>query len=336
MRTPVGLDTSSGPEQDVHRPPGPSPRRLGARRAPLLGMRGRRAILPWVLLTPALTVIGLLLLFPLGRIVWLSFREYRLRNLVSGESDFVGLDNYLTLLTDQYLWQVAMLNTVVFAAVAVSTTIVVGTLVALLLSTLNPVLRIFVVSCIMVAWAMPAVSGTYVWLWIFDVDSGVVAQALTSMGLVDPSGYNWFADRLFFYAIVTLNVVHGGFPFVAVTVLAGLLTVPRELHEAARIDGAGAWKRFWHVTFPVLRPVFAVVTVLSTIWDFKVFAQIYLMPGGDVGGSRMLNLGVWSYVRSFGHNDYGLGSAIAVLLTMLLLVVTVFYLRALFREDGLR
>jgi N,N'-diacetylchitobiose transport system permease protein len=289
-----------------------------------------------VLLAPALTVIGLLLLFPLGRILWLSFRDFKLRNLMSGESEFIGLDNYVALLTDPYLWQVAMVNTVVFAVVAVLTTIVVGTLVALLLSTLSTVPRLVVVSCIMVAWAMPAVSGTYVWVWIFDVDNGVVAQALTSLGLLDPSGHNWFADRLFFYAIVALNVVHGGFPFVAVTVLAGLLTVPAELHEAARIDGAGAWKRFWHVTFPVLRPVFAVVTVLSTIWDFKVFAQIYLMPGGDVGGSDMLNLGVWSYVRSFGHNDYGLGAAIAVLLTLLLLVVTVFYLRALFREDGLR
>ncbi|MEE2052011.1 sugar ABC transporter permease [Nocardiopsis tropica] len=301
-----------------------------------MGRRARRTLLPWVLLAPALTVIGLLLLFPLGRILWLSFRDFKLRNLMSGESEFIGLDNYVALLTDPYLWQVAMVNTVVFAVVAVLTTIVVGTLVALLLSTLSTVPRLVVVSCIMVAWAMPAVSGTYVWVWIFDVDNGVVAQALTSLGLLDPSGHNWFADRLFFYAIVTLNVVHGGFPFVAVTVLAGLLTVPAELHEAARIDGAGAWKRFWHVTFPVLRPVFAVVTVLSTIWDFKVFAQIYLMPGGDVGGSDMLNLGVWSYVRSFGHNDYGLGAAIAVLLTLLLLVVTVFYLRALFREDGLR
>jgi N,N'-diacetylchitobiose transport system permease protein len=337
VRTPVGLDTSDGPGPEARRSAEPSSRRPGPRRrAPLLGLRGRRALLPWVLLAPALTVIGLLLLLPLGRIVWLSFRDYQLRNLVSGESDFVGFDNYAALLTDPYLWRVALLNTVTFAVVAVVTTIVLGTLVALLLSTLRPVPRVIVVSCIMVAWAMPAVSGTYVWIWIFDVDNGVVAQALTAMGLLDPSGHNWFADRLFFYSIVTLNVVHGGFPFVAVTVLAGLLTVPGELHEAARIDGAGAWKRFWNVTFPVLRPVFAVVTVLSTIWDFKVFAQIYLMPGGDVGGSQMLNLGVWSYVRSFGHNDYGLGSAIAVMLTLLLLVVTVFYLRALFREDELR
>ena len=301
----------------------------------MMSMRGRRAALPWLLLTPPLLVIGALLLFPLGRIVWLSMRDYHLSNLVSGESEFIGFDNYITLLTDPYLWNVALLNTVVFAFVAVVTTVVLGTLVALLLVNLKVVPRVIVTSCIMVAWAMPVVSGTYVWIWIFDVDQGVIAQALMSMGVVDAGGYNWFADRFWFYAIVTLNIVHSGFPFVAVTVLAGLLTVPKELQEAALIDGAGPWKRFWHVTFPVLRPVFAVVTILSTIWDFKVFAQIYLMPGGDVGGSQMLNLGVWAYVRSFGHNDYGMGSAVAVVLTLLLLSITIVYLRSLFKDDEL-
>ncbi|MET9783047.1 carbohydrate ABC transporter permease [Nocardiopsis alba] len=313
-----------------------TPTRERSGRAPLLSMRGRRTLLPWVLLAPPLGVIGILLLFPIGRIVWLSFRDFRLANLVSGESEFIGLRHYVDLLSDPYLWRVVLVNTVLFALVAVVLTIVFGTLVALLLSTLGSVARVVVVSCIMVAWAMPAVSGTYVWIWIFDVDQGVVAQALMSLGVVEPSGHNWFADRFWFYAIVTLNIVHSGFPFVAVTVLAGLLTVPKELYEAARIDGASAWKRFWHVTFPTLRPVFAVVTVLSTIWDFKVFAQIYLMPGGDVGGSQMLNLGVWSYIQSFGQNDFGKGSAIAVMLTLLLLVVTLVYLRALFREDELR
>ena len=313
-----------------------TPTRERSGRAPLLSMRGRRTLLPWVLLVPPLGVIGILLLFPIGRIVWLSFRDFRLANLVSGESEFIGLGHYVDLLTDPYLWRVVLVNTVLFALVAVVLTIVFGTLVALLLSTLGSVARVVVVSCIMVAWAMPAVSGTYVWIWIFDVDQGVVAQALMSLGVVEPSGHNWFADRFWFYAIVTLNIVHSGFPFVAVTVLAGLLTVPKELYEAARIDGAGAWKRFWNVTFPTLRTVFAVVTVLSTIWDFKVFAQIYLMPGGDVGGSQMLNLGVWSYIQSFGQNDFGKGSAIAVMLTLLLLVVTLVYLRALFREDELR
>jgi N,N'-diacetylchitobiose transport system permease protein len=160
-------------------------------------------------------------------------------------------------------------------------------------------------------------------------------QVLGAFGLVDPATWNPFADRLTFYAVAALNVVHHGFPFVALTVLAGLLTVPREITEAAVVDGAGAWRRFWSVTFPMLRPVFAVVTVLSTIWDFKVFTQIYLMPGGDGVNRSVLNLGTWSYVESFAQNRYGLGAAIAVVLTALLLVVTVAYLRLLFREEEL-
>lgn len=268
--------------------------------------------------------------------LWLSVQDYGLDNVVSGRPDYIGLDNYAQVLGDRYLWTVALPNTVVFAAVAVAGTVVLGTLVALLLATLRPPARTAVLGCVLVAWAMPAVSGTYVWVWIFDVDGGLVRQGLEAVGAVGPEGYNWFTDRLAFYAIATLNVVHHGFPFVAVTVLAGLLTVPRELHEAALLDGAGAWQRFWNVTVPTIRPVFAVVTILSTIWDFKVFAQVYLMPGGSGGNRDVLNLGVWSYMQSFSQQSYGLGSAIAVLLTLMLLAVTVVYLRALFRDEELR
>ncbi|MFD0772985.1 carbohydrate ABC transporter permease, partial [Streptomonospora algeriensis] len=305
-------------------------------RRPRLSARTRRRWLPWTLLAPALAVIATLLLLPLTRVVWLSVQDYGLDNVVSGRSDYIGLDNYTRLLTDRYLWTVALPNTAVFALAAVAGTVAFGTLVALLLNTLSRIARTAVLGCIMIAWAMPAVSGTYVWVWIFDVDDGPVRRLLQAAGIVGPEGFNWFAERSTFYTIAALNVIHHGFPFVAVTVLAGLLTVPRELHEAALLDGAGAWQRFRHVTVPTIRPVFAVVTILSTIWDFKVFAQVYLMPGGSGGNRDVLNLGVWSYVRSFANQSYGLGSAIAVLLTLMLLAITVGYLRALFRDEELR
>jgi N,N'-diacetylchitobiose transport system permease protein len=106
--------------------------------------------------------------------------------------------------------------------------------------------------------------------------------------------------------------------------------------EAATIDGAGGWRRFRHVIAPMLTPVFAVVTILSTIWDFKVFVQIYLMPGGSGVNREVLNLATWSYVTAFGQgNNFSLGAAIAVSLTVVLLLVTVVYLRFLFREEQL-
>jgi N,N'-diacetylchitobiose transport system permease protein len=291
--------------------------------------------LPWLLMAPALVVLAGLLLYPLYRVGALSFQDFGLRELVTGETSWVGLDNFRAVLTDSLLWHTALPNTVVFAAATVSLTVVVGTLVALLLFRLGPWPRGILTTAIMVAWAMPAVTGTYVWVYLFDARDGAVMHLLSGLGLVDPDTTNWFTERLPFYAIATLNVVHHGFPFVAVTVLAGLMTVPQDMLEAAALDGAGAWRRFWFVTAPTLKPVFAVVTILSTIWDFKVFTQVYLMPGGAGSNREVLNLGTWSYITALSQNAYGLGAAIAVLLTLLLLAITMVYLRTLFKQEEL-
>lgn len=308
------------------------PRRATVREG-LRRRRRRQRLAPWLLLAPALVILATLLFWPLVRMVDLSLQDYGLRELNRKESNYVGLDNYKSILTDDYLWSTVLPNTIGFAVAAVTCTVVVGTLVALFLYRLSPLVRTLCSSAIMVAWAMPAVTGTYVWVWLFDPTNGLVAKVLAGLGWIDPTQLNWFAERLSFYAIVLLNVVHHGFPFVAVTVLAGLMTIPTELYEAAEMDGASSARQFWSITLPMLRPVFAVVTILSTIWDFKVFAQIYLMPGGDGGNRDVFNLGVWSYIESFAQHKYGYGSAIAVLLTLALLCITIIYLRTLFRED---
>ncbi|WP_219092744.1 carbohydrate ABC transporter permease, partial [Streptomyces sp. JJ38] len=295
--------------------------------------RRRARARPWILLAPALLAVGALLLWPLGRVVWMSFQDYGLREIVSGRTNFNGADNYTEILGTSYLWTTVLPNTVVFAAVCVTLTVALGTLVALLLQRLGPLWRNITASTIMMAWAMPAVTGTYVWIWLFDPLDGAVAGLLGGLGLIDPAETNWFTGRLTFYAIATLNVVHHGFPFVAVTVFAGLLTIPRELTEAGIVDGASAWQRFWTITVPSIKPVFLVVVILSTIWDFKVFVQLYLMPGGNGANPDVLNLGVWSYVESFAQRQYGMGAAIAVLLTLLLLGITVGYVRALFADN---
>ncbi len=291
---------------------------------------------PWLLLAGPLIVIGGLLLYPIFRVTYLSFHRYGLKEIISGHPVFIGLDNYREVLGGSYLWKTVLPNTVVFAFVAVVGTIVLGTLVALLLLRVGPRVRAAIIAAALLAWALPAVTGTYVWVWIFDPDSGIVRKFLQWVGLLGPDGFNWFTERLSFYAIASLNVIHHGYPFIAITIFAGLTTVPTELYEAARIDGANAWQRFWQITVPIMRPVFAVVTILSTIWDFKVFAQVYLMPGGSGSNPDVFNLGVWSYVESINRNEYGLGASIAVLLTLVLLVITIVYLRALFREDELQ
>ncbi len=283
-----------------------------------------------------LLVIAVLLLYPILRVIYLSFTQYKLKEVISGNPSWIGFDNFREVLSGSYLWTTVLPNTVVFALVAVVGTIVLGTLVALLLQSVGPKIRATIIASALVAWALPAVTGTYIWVWIFEPDSGLVRRTLQSIGLVGPEGFNWFTERLSFYAIAVLNVIHHGYPFIAITIFAGLSTVPAELYEAAKIDGANAWRRFWSITVPMMRPVFAVVTILSTIWDFKVFTQVYLMPGGSGSNPEVFNLGVWSYVKSINQNDYGLGAAIAVLLTLVLLAITLVYLRAMFKEDELR
>lgn len=326
------MATDTRPPADRPLRPRPAPPATAPDPARRRALR-RRAARPWLLLAPALLTVAALLLWPLARVVWMSLQDYGLREIVSGETDYNGLANYRDILGRPYLWTTVLPNTVLFALACVTLTVVLGTLVALLLHRLGPVARGLCAGAVMTAWAMPAVTGTYVWIWLFDPLGGAAVQALGAAGLVDPADTNWFTGRLGFYAIATLNVVHHSFPFVAVTVLAGLLTVPRELHEAAVVDGANAWQRFWAVTVPCLRPVFTVVIILSTIWDFKVFVQLYLMPGGNGANPEVLNLGVWSYVESFAQRQYGTGAAIAVLLTVLLLGITLVYLRTLFKES---
>lgn len=311
----------------------------GSTPAPVAGGRRHKglslvAARPWLLLAPGLIILAVLMLWPLVQVFIYSLQDYGLREINTGEFNWIGFQNYIEALTDSTLWTVVLPNTVGFAAVAVFTTVALGTLVALLLARLGTVWRTIVSSCIMIAWAMPAVTGTYVWTFIFDADKGIFNAVLKDLGLMEQS-VNWFTNQWSFYAIVLLNVVHHGFPFVAITVLAGLLGVSKEMLEAAALDGANAWTRFWRIVFPTLRPVFSVVIILSTIWDFKVFAQVYLMPGGNGGNRSVLNLGVWSYVESFGQNRYGFGAALAVLLTLVLIGITVVYIRSLMKEDEL-
>ncbi|MFM9367307.1 carbohydrate ABC transporter permease [Streptomyces sp. Da 82-17] len=309
--------------------PAPAPRTTdkGALR------RRRRAELtrPWLLLAPALIVLAGLLLWPLVQVGKLSLQDYEVK-FGGGVGTFTGLDHYADLLTSGLLWKTVLPNTVFFAVACVGLTIALGTLVALLLNRLGTTWRVVCSVAILAAWAMPAVTGTYVWIWLFQPQDGLFSQLAGAVGLIDPETTNWFTERLPFYAIATLNVVHHGFPFVAITVLAGLLTIPKELYEAGMLDGANAWQRFWKITVPTIKPVFLVVTILSTIWDFKVFTQIFVMPGGNGSNPDVYNLGVFSYIEAFAKNDYGTGAAAAVLLTLLLLAITIVYIRTLFRQ----
>ena len=308
----------------------PRPRRPAA---PRRGV-GDQRLLPYALLLPAMLITGAVLAYPLGKLVALSLQRYGLEQLFAGKGSFIGLDNYTALLGDDLFWQVVG-RTLVFTVVNVVLTMGLGLLLALLLQRLRRGIRIALTTALVGAWAMPMIVSVAVFQWMVDYDFGVVNWLLTRTGLANLEQHNWFEDPKQGFVVIIALIVWQALPFVALTLHAALTQVPAELDEAARIDGAGALQVFRNVTFPVIRPVFVILTSLSLIWDFQVFNQVWVMLGGRVPKDYYL-LSVYSYVESFGVSNYGRGAAIALVMVLMLLVVTFFYVRQLLRIGEVR
>jgi N,N'-diacetylchitobiose transport system permease protein len=319
------------------RPPSSPRRRAAAPAAPVPprpGVRGRRLrpVVPYALLAPSLLVLAAILGFPLYRLVVISLQQYGLRELIAGRGRFVGLQNYRDILADPFFWTVVT-RTVLFAAVCVGLTMGLGTLIALLLRNLARPVRVLVTAGLVAAWAMPTLTAISIWQWLFDFEFGVVNWLLTRLGVAGYEQHNWFDQPLQGFTVIVIVVVWAALPFVAITLHAGLTQVPAELEEAARVDGAGAWQVFRHITFPVLKPIFLLLAILSTIWDFKVFTQVWVLLNQRPSREYFL-LGIWSYSESFGVTRYGKGAAIAVVMVVLLLLVTSFYVRQMLKAVG--
>ncbi|WP_199561960.1 carbohydrate ABC transporter permease [Micromonospora deserti] len=280
---------------------------------------------PLWLLIPAAAVLLPLFVYPIYQLGLLSVLDFRQAQVSGGQpTRFVGLDNYLTLLRDGKFWSV-LLATVGFAAACVAATLAVGAALAVLLTRVSRWPGYALSLAAMAAWAAPAITGSTVWMFLFDANLGLVNQVL---GL---DGHNWTYDRYSTFALVGAAVVWHSFPFVMVTLYAGIRAIPEQMLEAAALDGASHWRSFWQIVVPMIRPLLVIVVIQSIIWDFKVFTQIYVMTGGGGIAGQNLTLNVYAYQQAFAASEYGLGSAIGVVMMLILLVVTLLYLRALRR-----
>jgi N,N'-diacetylchitobiose transport system permease protein len=291
------------------------------------GVRAR--VLPYALITPSIAVIAGILAFPLGMLVWLSLQHYGLRELIQHQGVWVGLGNYRTILADPLFHQV-LVRSLAFTLASVAGTVVLSTLIALLLTKVRRGVRLLVMSALVFVWATPVIVTVDIWQWMFDYEFGVINYLLTQLHLGNFIHHNWFDNPVQGLGVLVLVVVWGAIPFVAITVFAGLLQVPSELLDAAQVDGAGPVQTFRYVTAPLLKPIFLIVTCLSTIWDFGVFNQIYVLLN-ERPSSDYFTIAIYSYRESFGVTQYGLGAAIAVLMVLVLVVVTLFYVRETLR-----
>ncbi|MEU1594670.1 sugar ABC transporter permease [Streptomyces sp. NPDC005708] len=285
---------------------------------------------PWALLAPCLLILALVMGYPLVRLVTLSFQKFGQSQLWGFQpAESVGFANFSQVLGDSEFWAVVV-RTIVFAAGSVIFTMVLGMLIALLLQRVSGWVKTMVNIVLVASWGMPIIVATTVFKWLFDSDYGILNALLSKLPGVELIGHNWFASGPQGLAVIMLLVVWGAVPFVVITLSAGLTQVPKELEEAARLDGATGWGVFRHVTLPILKPIIVMLTTLSVIWDMGVFPQVFVMRNGHPEPEFQL-LQTYSYDRAFVVNDYAQGSAIALLTVLLLLGVVAVYMRQMLK-----
>jgi N,N'-diacetylchitobiose transport system permease protein len=320
------VDTSSARSrrQPPAGPPGPSHTHRRRR------TRRNGSGVPLLLALPALLALAGIEGYPLIHMLALSFQDMQLRQLFAGlPAPWVGLDNYVKVLSDGDFWAV-VLHTVYFTVVSVAATVVIGLGVALLMRRVAHGVKIAMIVAMMFVWAIPQLVATQIFRWLTDADFGVVNYLIDRIPGVDFTNHSWFATPLQGWAVITTLVVWAGIPFIAITLNAGLTQVPKELLEAATVDGATPWQALRNITLPILRPLIVIVTTLSVIWNFGLFTQVWVIRDGKPEPPYQ-TLGTYAYSVAFKNNHYSLGSAISVITVLLLLVAMALYVRQMFR-----
>lgn len=295
----------------------------------------RKRRFPWAplgLLAPALIMLAVFIGWPLIQLVIMSFQEFGRAQIFGAPPEFIGLGNYISVLTDPEFWAV-LARSIALCLVSVVATMVLGVLIAVMLTKLGAVMRTAVSISLLLAWAMPALTATIVWGWIFDTEYGLVNWVLTQVTGQNWIGHSWLSDPLSFYAVAAIIITWGAVPFVVFSAYAGLTQVPGEVMEAAALDGAGGFARFRLIVIPYIRSILLVLLVLQVIWDLRVFAQIYALQ--SIGGVRAdtNTIGVYIYSVSMASGDLGSGGAISVILVIILLAISAYWIRTMLKQE---
>ncbi len=282
--------------------------------------------------TPALSLLILLALIPISGAVWLGFQR---RLPIFGIQEFVGWQNYLTLIQDGRFWG-ACATTLYFTVVSVSAELVLGFGLALFLHRLStrPVSErtggtpglagSWMQAVVLVPWAIPTVVSARMWEWLYQPEQGLLNYLLLSTGVVrEPVG--WLIDPWWAIHAAIMMDVWKATPFAALLLLAGLKTIPQELYQAARVDGAGTWAIFRHITLPLMVPAILIVLIFRTMDAFRVFDAVYVLTGGGPGNSTE-TLSIYAYTMLFQTLQFGYGSALASIMFAGIVLITGIYL----------
>ncbi|WP_182883710.1 carbohydrate ABC transporter permease [Microbispora sp. H10949] len=282
----------------------------------------------WAFLAPVVIYLLAFYAYPLYRNVDLSLRNYTVRSFVQGDAPFTGLANYAKAVGDATFGP-ALWHTVVFTLVSLAFQFTIGLALAVFFTRhfrLSATLR----ALFLVPWLLPLIVSSSTWSWMLNSDSGVVNAVLHAFGL---GPVNWLTSPDWSLWSVTIANIWIGIPFNLVVLYSGLQAIPSHIHEAAALDGASGWQRFWRVTFPLLRPVSAITLLLGLVYTLKVFDIIWIMTKGGPSDAST-TLATWSYRLGFGNllPSFGPGAAVGNLLIVIALVSGLVYIRVQRRQ----
>lgn len=282
-------------------------------------------LLAAMLLSPLVLLVGLVVIYPVARLFHTSLHEH---SLTSGlPRRFVGLENFVLMAGDPTFWRV-LGNTAIITLVTVPGALVLGLALALLADL--PFRRRWPVRLsLLIPWALPLAFAGMIFAWFFHSEYGIVNDLLRRLGLAPVI---WFNSPAWAMAAICLTIIWKTSSFMALILLAGLQTIPRSVHEAASVDGAGPVRRFFAITLPLLRPAIAVALIFRTITALQTFDIPYTMTGGGPG-TATATLAMYIHLNTVSFLDLGYGSALAVVMFLLSMLVTALYLR-LIRGQG--
>jgi ABC-type sugar transport system permease subunit len=291
------------------------------------GIEQQEARIAWAMVLPALLTILLVALFPLLWTFWESLHLHDLRMPWLGQP-FVGIENYVEAMRDPRFWG-ALGHTAFFAVTSVGLELVIGLWLALALN------RAFrgrglVRAAVLVPWAIPTVVSALLWRFMFEGQSGIVNSLLVTLGVI-AEPVVWFIHADAAWVPVVLADVWKTTPFVALLLLAGLQNIDASLYEAARIDGASAWRQFLHVTLPLLKPAILVALIFRTLDAFRVFDLIYALTGGGPGTSTE-PIALYTFNVLLQNLQFGYGSALSVIVFIITFSLALVYIRFLGAE----
>jgi multiple sugar transport system permease protein len=309
--------------------PSGAPRRGSGR--PLFATQRWTRIQSYLLVVPAIVFLVLFLFYPLTSNIYLSFQDVGFANFRTGDRPFVGLSNYANVLNDDVFRQSIGL-TLLFVGGSLAGQFTIGFALAVFFNRAFPGHRLLR-ALILLGWLMPMVVSASIFRWMLDGDLGVINHLLMSVGLLDGPRH-WLTDpSTAIWGVIVANIWIG-IPFNMLLLLAGLQGIPQVLYEAGSVDGASSWQRFWHITWPLMRPVSLTVLVLGLVFTFKVFDLILIMTaGGPVNATTIMT--VYVYQVTFDFFRFGEGAAAAVLLMLIPLLFAIGYVRVTRSEETL-